>query len=63
MIYDYLSQVLSLIPEETISGLEGAIDTSINKNVSGIEDSEKISSLGKKAKIKIFQHTIFFKNC
>ncbi|XP_078309333.1 uncharacterized protein LOC111131238 [Crassostrea virginica] len=26
--------VLSLIPEETISGLEGAIDTSINKNVS-----------------------------
>ena len=62
MIYDYLSQVLSLIPEETISGLEGAIDTSINKNVSGIEDSEKISSLGKRTKINILQDIICF-NC
>ena len=57
MIYDFLSQVLSLIPAETISGLEDAINTSINKNAidPGIEDSEKISSVGKE-----FRKTLTF---
>ena len=57
MIYDFLSQVLPLIPAETISGLEDAIDTSINKNAidAGIEDSEVISSVGKE-----FRKTLTF---
>ena len=57
MIYDFLSHVLSLIPAETISGLEDAIDTSINKNAidAGIEDSEMISSVGKE-----FRKTLTF---
>ena len=47
MIYDFRSELLPLIPAETISGLEGVLDTSININASGIEESEKISSEGK----------------
>ena len=57
----FYSQVLSFIPAETVSGLEGDLDTSINKNVSDIEDSEKITFVGKETKFKFCKTLKFFK--